>query len=256
MTVLEPMAMIVPSWPAPERVQAYLTTREGGFSAAPWESLNLAAHVGDDAHTVGCNRERLIAKLDGVTRIQWLTQVHGKGVVEAVDDGNAPRADAVWTGAKGVACAVLTADCLPILVCDRDATVVAAVHAGWRGLAAGVIGSTLATLAVEPRRLLAYLGPAICSRCFEVGPEVRECFLAGAGNRLHREAVEGCFQRSAGRPGHYLADLCELARGQLLDFGVGAVYGGKRCTVEQPDRFYSYRRDGRTGRQAALIYLK
>lgn len=248
--------MIVPDWPVDKRVQARLTTRNGGFSSAPWDSFNLALHVDDDELTVQRNRLQLVEYLPGVDRIQWLNQVHGKCVVEASDIDQAPEADAVWTREAGVACAVLTADCLPVLICDRAATVVAAVHAGWRGLASRVIATTLASLDVDPGELLAYLGPAICGNCFEVGPEVRSIFLDTAMSQAHQRWLKDCFQLAPGRPGHYLADLYRLARGELLELGLTAVFGGELCTVEQPESFYSYRRDGRTGRQVALIYLR
>ncbi|MEH6542653.1 MAG: peptidoglycan editing factor PgeF [Porticoccaceae bacterium] len=253
-----------PSWPVPKGVQAYLSTRQGGCSSAPWDTLNLGAHVGDAAQAVQRNREDLLNALakSGDTQFerqlkaQWLDQEHGTTVVEARGDGEVRRADAAWTRHSGVVCAVMTADCLPILICDRDASVVAAVHAGWRGLAAGVIGSTVTALAVEPQHLLAYLGPVICARCFEVGPEVRERFLEGAKDNVQRAGIAECFQASPARAGHYLADLVKLARGQLLALGVADIYGGEMCTVESPESFYSYRRDGDTGRQAALIYLE
>lgn len=247
-----------PNWPAPKGVRAYLTTREGGCSSAPWDGLNLASHVGDDLGAVQNNRKQVFEKLEGATQLQWLEQVHGTTVVEARYNDAVPRADATWSREPGVVCAVQTADCLPVLLCDRDATVVAAVHAGWRGLAAGVIRSTIASLSalsIKPQQLLAYLGPAICARCFEVGPEVRARFLEGAGDAQQRESIATCFQPAPERRDHYLADLSGLARGQLFALGVQDVYGGELCTMEMPDTYYSYRRDGCTGRQAALIYL-
>lgn len=252
------------NWPAPKGVRAYLSTRQGGCSSAPWDTLNLATHVGDEAQAVQRNREGLLnaltkpgdAQSERQLKAQWLNQVHGTTAVEARGDGEVRRADAAWTRHSGVVCAVMTADCLPILICDRDASVVAAVHAGWRGLAAGVIGSTVTALAVEPQHLLAYLGPAICACCFEVGPEVRERFLEGAKDGVQRAGIAECFQASPARVGHYLANLVELARGQLLALGIVDIYGGEMCTVEAPETFYSYRRDGDTGRQAALIYLE
>ena len=262
--IVKPLDLIIPDWPAPEGVRACISTRSGGDSAMPWASLNLATHVGDDLRTVQSNRERLVAGLNSSMQIQWLDQVHGTSSVQARDDGAVPRADAAWSRTPGLACAVLTADCLPILICDREASVVAAIHAGWRGLAAGVIRSTLDTLAAKPQGLLAYLGPAICSRCFEVGAEVRECFLKGGGDRswdsswdsAQVAAVEACFQASPQRADHYLADLPGLARAQLRALGVNDIYGGDLCTLEMPELFYSYRRDGCTGRQAALIFLE
>ncbi len=256
---LELTKILVPDWPAPKQVRACLTTRVGGMSRKPWDALNLATHVGDDPDTVQRNRELLAAALgDSATpiRFQWLDQVHGTDVVEAIGDEAVRRADALWTRTPGVACAVLTADCLPILICDRGGTLVAAVHAGWRGLAAGVIQSAIRSLGVNPGGLLAYLGPAICARCYEVGSEVRQQFLGNAHDRKRRAQIENCFRVSRKGGGYYWVDLYQLARGQLEEIGVHEIYGGDLCTVEEPERFYSYRREGRTGRQAALIWLE
>ncbi len=242
--------LIMPDWPAPANVFALSTGREGGVSRGGFASLNLGDHVGDDEEAVARNRSRLMAALPAGTRVQWLAQAHGNRVVLAGEGEAPPVADASWSGRPGQACAVLTADCLPVLLCSRDGALVAAAHAGWRGLAAGILETTVAALPAPPGTLLAWLGPAIGPAAFEVGPEVRDA-LAAAGTG---QDVEGCFRPSPGRPGHFLADLYGLARLQLAALGVGAVYGGDFCTLSEKQRFYSYRRDGPgCGRMASLI---
>ena len=235
---------IVPAWPAPARVKACITTRAGGVSVAPFDSLNLGTHVGDDPVAVKKNRQRLVSQLG--CKPAWLQQVHGLGVVEAVPEMLA-EADASWTATPGIACTVMTADCLPALFCDRSGSRVAAAHAGWRGLAAGVLEATLDALAVAPEDTLVWLGPAIGPQAFEVGTEVREAFLA-----QHAQA-EQAFSASL-NPGRYMADIYQLARIRLAARGVDAVYGGDCCTYSDP-RFYSYRRSAQTGRFASLIWL-
>lgn len=235
---------IVPDWPAPARVKACITTRAGGVSVAPFDSLNLGTHVGDDPVAVKKNRQRLLSQLG--CKPAWLQQVHGIDVVEAAPDTLA-EADASWTATPGIACTVMTADCLPALFCDRNGTRVAAAHAGWRGLAAGVLEATLDALAVAPEDTLVWLGPAIGPQAFEVGAEVREAFVG-----QHAQAAQA-FGESL-NPGRYMADIYELARIRLAARGVAAVYGGGFCTYSDP-RFYSYRRAARTGRFASLIWL-
>lgn len=238
---------IEPDWPAPAHVLALSTTRTGGVSAGPWRSLNLGDHVGDSAQAVAANRQRLHQLLPGGARVQWLRQVHGCTVVEAGRE-RAPEADACWSSAPGWLCAVLTADCLPLLLTDRAGTAVAAVHAGWRGLCEGVIEAAVHALPCAPDSLMAWLGPAIGPGAFEVGPEVRQAFLR------HAADADACFDVSPVQ-GRYLADLYGLARQRLAAMGVTAVYGGGRCTLSEPEQFYSYRRDGQTGRMATLIGL-
>jgi purine-nucleoside/S-methyl-5'-thioadenosine phosphorylase / adenosine deaminase len=263
--------IIEADWPAPASVTALCTTRAGGASAAPFDSFNLAEHVGDAPGAVRANRQRLRAALPPGSRIQWLQQVHGIRVVRAdAAPGDCPEADASWTRERGLACAVMTADCLPVLFCDRAGTVVAAAHAGWRGLAGGVLEATVAAMEVPGASLMAWLGPAIGPAAFEVGAEVREAFYTSLDNGSRgadvsaetsraaedglRQQVAECF-RPAGRPGHFLADLYALARLRLARLGVAAVYGGGACTWQDAGRFYSYRRDGRTGRMASLVLL-
>ncbi len=235
---------LTPDWPAPAWVRACVTTRSGGVSLAPFDSFNLGEHVEDDPIAVAKNRQRLLSLLG--CKPAWLRQVHGTAVVQA-EPGEVLEADASWTAAPGIACTIMTADCLPVLFCDRAGTRVAAAHAGWRGLAAGVLEATLDTLAVAPDEVLVWLGPAIGAQAFEVGGEVREAFIA-----VHPQAA-AAFDPSA-NPGRYMADICQLARIRLAARGVTAVYGGGFCTHSDP-RFYSYRRAARTGRFASLIWL-
>lgn len=238
---------IRPDWPAPARVQAAVTTRVGGFSRGAYGSLNLAGHVGDDAQAVRQNRALLKQALDLPAEPVWLQQVHG---VEAIDAAQAPAgacADASYTDRPGVVCAVLSADCLPLFLCDTQGTRVALVHAGWRGLAAGVIENGVHALHTPPSQLLAWLGPAIGARAFEVGPEVRARFLD--------EDARAAQAFTPGRNDHWYADLCALARQRLQRLGVEQMYGGRFCTVRERDRFFSYRRDGECGRMASLIWL-
>lgn len=258
-------AWIVPDWPAPARVRALSTTRAGGVSAGPYGpgdgsagGLNLGTHVGDDPDAVAANRAQLAGHLPAMPR--WLEQVHGCGVAtadEASDEASEglPRADASVSTAPGHVCAIMTADCLPVLLCNTEGTVVGAAHAGWRGLCDGVIEATLAQMAARAgtsSQWLAWLGPAIGPQAFEVGAEVRDAFLQQALPE-ERAAVEAAFV--AGAPGKYLADLYALARTRLARAGCTQVYGGNACTVSDPDRFYSYRRDRTTGRMATLVWL-
>lgn len=236
---------LIPDWPAPANVRACVSTRAGGVSQAPFDSFNLGDHVGDDPAAVAENRRRL-EQAQGC-RPAWLSQVHGIEVVEA-DLSRVATADANWSATPGIACAVLTADCLPALFCDRAGTRVAAAHAGWRGLAGGVLEATLDKLAVPAAEVLVWLGPAIGPQAFEVGPEVREAFLAE-----HAEAA-AAFVPSV-NAGRYMADIYQLARIRLAARGVTAVYGGGLCTFSDTGRFYSYRRNPRTGRQASLVWL-
>ena len=246
---------IEPDWPAPANVLALSTSRRGGCSAAPFASLNLGHHVGDSAAAVAANRGILSAALPAGTDIQWLSQVHGTRVVIAGEDGEYPQADAAWSRHPNKACAVLTADCLPVLFCSITGDRVAAAHAGWRGLLDGVLEATVAAMGLNPDQILAWMGPAIGPKAFEVGPEVREKYLAAAPV-VDKALVEACFHPSAVSPGHYFADLYALARLRLRAVGVTGVFGGGYCTFSDSDRFFSYRRDGRTGRMASLILMR
>jgi YfiH family protein len=227
-------------------VRAAQSTRLGGVSVAPFDSLNLAEHTDDDLAAIAENRRRLRQYLNLPAEPVWLTQVHGIEAVPAA--GGSTCADAVWSQRPGEVCAIMSADCLPVLFCDRAGEVVAAAHAGWRGLVGGVLEATIAAMDRPPQRLLAWLGPAIGPAAFEVGEEVRQQFL------LNDPAASACFQPSP--QGRWLADLYALARRRLQRAGVEAIYGGGFCTLSQPELFFSYRRDGRTGRMASLIWLE
>lgn len=235
---------LLPDWPAPANVCACVTTRAGGVSQVPFDSLNLGDHVEDGAQAVAQNRQLLVDNLH--CQPAWLSQVHGITVVEA-NPQHVAQADASWSSTPGIASAVLTADCLPALFCDRAGTRVAAAHAGWRGLAGGVLEATLTALAVPSGEVLVWLGPAIGPAAFEVGAEVREAFIAH-----HPQAAEAFVSGNA--PGKFMADIFALARIRLAAQGVTHVYGGSFCTVSDP-RFFSYRRAARTGRFASLIWL-
>jgi YfiH family protein len=237
--------MILPDWPAPARVKCLMTTRAGGVSQAPWGSLNLGDHVGDDPAHVAANRARLCRQLPAEPG--WLRQVHSARVVE-LGRGSNREADAALTRQSKQVCAILTADCLPVLLCDRAGSVVAAAHAGWRGLADDVLEATVAAMRVPPGEVLAWMGAAIGPQAFEVGDEVRQAFVA-----QHAEASVAFVPQPM--PGKWLADIYQLARIRLKHAGVQAIYGGGRCTFNEADSFYSYRRDGVTGRMAALIWL-
>lgn len=240
--------LLVPDWPAPSAVHAAITTRKGGVSRPPFDSLNLAQHVGDDPVAVAENRARLTAAARLPATPVWLDQVHGTRVLDCARPGPDRKADAAISERRGEVCVVMTADCLPVLLCNSAGSRVAAVHAGWRGLAGGVIEAALAGFTDPADQLLAWLGPAIGPDAFEVGPEVRERFLR------HDPAADNGFQQ--GRPGHWLADIYQLARLRLQRAGVGFIGGGDYCTVTDRERFYSYRRDGVTGRMASLIWIE
>ncbi|WP_313044356.1 peptidoglycan editing factor PgeF [Pseudomonas sp.] len=236
---------LIPDWPAPARVKACVTTRAGGVSLAPFDSLNLGDHVEDSLEAVLENRRRLSDAFD--IQPAWLRQVHGTQVVEA-DPGRTVEADGSWTSTAGIACTSMTADCLPALFCNRAGTRVAAAHAGWRGLAAGVMEAAFESLDSAPADVLVWLGPAIGPQAFEVGPEVREVFM----QQLPATAEAFVPSHNAGK---FMADIYQLARLRLGVRGVSAVYGGGLCTVTDP-RFFSYRRSPRTGRFASLIWLE
>lgn len=247
--------LIAADWPAPAQVHACVSTRHGGCSAAPRDSLNLAQHVGDDPAAVARNRRILAAALGLPAEPAWLEQVHGCAVVEARCDGIVRTGDAAYTSTAGVVCAVMTADCLPVLLTDCAGTQVAAVHCGWRGLAASVLAATVARFACPGTELIAWLGPAISQRAFEVGPEVRAAFLAPCREEPSRAAVRAAFLPAHDGAPSYHADLYALARIALAELGVSRVYGGGFCTFGSPELFYSYRRDGVTGRMASLIWI-
>jgi len=234
-----------PDWPAPANVKALVTTRDGGVSGGPYASLNLGLHVGDAPAAVERNRALLRARLPAEPR--WLDQLHGTDVADAREAGPV-RADASVATRPGTVCAVMTADCLPVLFCNDRGTVVAAAHAGWRGLAAGVLDATVARMGERPENLLAWLGPAIGPRAFEVGDDVRDCFV-------EEDPLAAAAFKPTGAPGKWRGDLFMLARLRLRELGIARTYGGEICTYFSPDRFFSYRRDGTTGRFASVVWL-
>ncbi|WP_346833551.1 peptidoglycan editing factor PgeF [Pseudomonas abietaniphila] len=235
---------LIPDWPAPVGIKACVTTRAGGISLAPFDSFNLGDHVDDDPVAVAHNRALLTSRLH--TQPAWLKQVHGINIVEA-SPAEVLQADASWSQTPGVACTIMTADCLPALFCNRQGTQVAAAHAGWRGLAAGVLEAAVDSFADAPSEVMVWLGPAIGPQAFEVGPEVRDAFIA-----THPETVEA-FVPSV-NAGKFMADIYQLARLRLAAYGVTAVYGGGLSTYND-ERFFSYRRGARTGRFASLVWI-
>lgn len=238
------MKRIEPDWSLGQRVGAFTTTRHGGVSEGPWASMNIGTSNGDDAGAVATNRTRLVAELPAEPR--WLRQVHGSRVVHLADWQPGIEADAAWTDRPGEVVAIQTADCLPILLADRDATFVAGIHGGWRSLAGGIIGETLSALPVDGSALVAWIGPAICGRCYQVGSEVREAF----------GKVDPALLEAFGPDGdRWLADLKWIAAKQLRDAGATA-FDCQRCTFEDEDDFYSFRRDRGAGRMASLIWLE
>jgi polyphenol oxidase len=247
-----PLQVIAPDWPAPPAVRAAFTLRMGGVSAAPFDSLNVGAHVGDAGAAVAENRRRVRVQLRLPVEPSWLEQVHGIEVADldaASARSSAPQltADAAIARGAGSVCVMQVADCMPVLFAARDGCAVAAAHAGWRGLAAGVLEATVAGLAIAPAGLIAWLGPAIGPAHFEVGGEVRAAFLG------HDAAAAAAF--TANTRGRWQCDLAALARRRLNAAGVTAVFGGGWCTYSDPLRFFSYRRAGQCGRMAALIWL-
>tara|TARA_B100002003_G_scaffold94232_1_gene87846 strand:+ start:1928 stop:2701 length:774 start_codon:yes stop_codon:yes gene_type:complete len=241
-----------PDWSAPDRVRAVSTTRASGVSERPWNSLNLGSHVEDEPKHVQENRRRLAESIGlGGDRIGWLNQVHGTEIVELTPNnvGQAAKADASYTRHPGIACAILTADCLPVILADSEGAVVGAAHCGWRSLCGGIVENLVSAMVVAPETLQAWLGPAIGPDSFEVGPEVRDAFIK------HNPEAAAAFETEGARPGHFMADIYALATLRLNHLGVSSVTGGGLCTVQDSDRFFSYRRDGQTGRMATLIWL-
>lgn len=247
-TMLSSPSWFVPDWPVPEGVRSLITTRHGGVSQGVYSSLNLGNHLGDDPCAVAANRALLksVLERDPV----WLEQIHGTRVVDAArfhSGDQPPQADAAFSRKTGVLCVVMTADCLPVLFCDDSGSVVAAAHAGWRGLLAGVLEETVAAMGVPGKHLMAYLGPAIGPRAFEVGDEVRSAFVSVD------EGAAAAFRPSPA--GKWLADIYLLARQRLAGQGIERIFGGSFCTVSEADRFFSYRRNGQTGRMASMVWL-
>jgi YfiH family protein len=240
-----PHDWIRPQWPAPARVRSLITTRNGGHSTGAFATLNLGLRCDDDLQAVEANRAALARHLPQPPR--WLHQVHGPKAVNADALDGEVDADASFARKTGTVCAIMIADCMPVLLCDERGETVGAAHAGWRGLSAGVIENTVGAMQIEPSRLLAYLGPAIGPAAFEVGDDVRDAFMA------NDRAASVAFKPQGN--GKWLADLFTLGRQRLAACGVTRIHGGTDCTVSDPRRFYSYRRDKTTGRMAALIWL-
>lgn len=234
---------LVPDWPAPNNIHAVTTLRTGGLSTGCYASLNPATHVGDDLNVVAQNRKIIRESLALPTEPVWLQQVHSNIAVDSAKVESVQHADASYSHAANVVCTVMTADCLPLLVCSTDGACVAAIHAGWRGLLDGIITNTIT--AMSTNNLLVWLGPAIGPDCFEVGGEVREAFIEKSA------AFARAFKQHGDR---WLADIYQLARIELRTLGIDKVYGGDFCTVTEHERFYSYRRDKETGRMASLIW--
>ncbi|MGA9666496.1 MAG: peptidoglycan editing factor PgeF [Gallionella sp.] len=237
--------LIFPDWPAPANVKSLQTTRLGGCSSAPYDSLNLGDHVGDAPLAVARNRMLLNTRLP--SEPVWLNQVHGTAVADADLASCLPQADACIARHRDAVCVVMTADCLPVLLCDTQGSVVGAAHAGWKGLANGVIEATVQAMDVAPQNLMAWLGPAIGQPAFEVGEEVRAVFV-DADPRAAEAFMPG-------KSGKWLADIYKLARLRLNALGIANVHGGGYCTYGERERFFSYRRDGMTGRMGTFIWL-
>jgi len=256
------LELIIPDWPAPASVKAAVTTRKGGGSEAPYDSFNLANHVGDDELAVVLNRELLKGSLGLSAEPAWLKQTHSDIVVDAsiysIESGS--DADASFSTEKGKACVVLTADCLPILLCNKQGTWVMAVHAGWQGLAKRMVEAAVAAYPGDKGDVMAWLGPAIGPHAFEVQNDVVEACTADLTPAQKKIFTKKCFKPVEGKEGYFLGDLYELGKQRLHKCGVQAVYGGGFCTYTDAERFYSYRRDGvggekATGRMASLIWL-
>jgi len=241
------LTTIYPDWPAPDNIKAISTSRQGGFSLPPYDALNLSEHVGDDINTVNKNRELLLIQAELPEPPRWLKQVHGTTVSLASNWQQDDEADAIITDHINQVCPIMTADCLPLLLCNQQGDMVAAIHAGWRGLAAGIIEKTLTQFNCPSQQIMAWLGPAIGPTKFEVGTDVFAEFTAQSRH------AHLAFQQTDSN--HYLADIYLLAKQRLKASGVSDIYGGEHCTVSDSTRFFSYRRDGITGRMASMIWI-
>ncbi len=230
-------------WPAPANVQAFTTTKMGGFSKDAWSSMNLGQRCGDKPAAVQRNREKLVSQLPAAPK--WLQQVHGRRVLtHSLVGSETPKADAMVSFSPGQVCAILTADCLPVLFCNRAGNRIAAAHAGWRGLAQGVLQAAAKQMDEAPGEIMAWLGPAIGPKVYQVGEDVRQAFAQEHGIY---------FRKNGDR---WSLDLCGVARRMLTQLGIAAVYGGHFCTFSDSERFFSFRRDGVTGRMASVIWLE
>jgi len=239
--------LIFPDWPAPETIKALSTKRRGGFSLPPYDDFNLGTHVGDEPNTVIKNRGYLVDIAQLPESPRWLNQIHGTRVINSNDWQLNMDADAIISQQNNHICTIMTADCLPLLLCNKQGDTVAAIHAGWRGLAAGIIEKTIAEFRCAPQDILVWLGPAIGPTQFEVGPDVYQTFT-----RHSAKAIQAFQQTDAT---HYLADIYLLARQRLIALGVSAIFGGDLCTASDKQHFFSYRRDNVTGRMASMIWI-
>ena len=240
-------SLIYPDWPAPENIKAISTTRIGGFSLPPYDELNLADHVDDNPDAVNKNRVYLGELADLPESPRWLSQIHETRVLNSHDWQPDVQADAMISNSLNHICTTMTADCLPILLCTQQGDTVAAIHAGWRGLAAGIIEQTINKFSCAPQNIIAWLGPAIGPTQFEVGTEVYQLFTHDCPK------AKQAFQQTDSS--HYLANIYCLARQHLTKLGITAIYGGNYCTVTDKQLFFSYRRDGVTGRMASMIWI-
>lgn len=239
--------LLIPRWPAPHWIKAYTTTRYGGFSQAPFDSLNVGLHVGDNPDCVLKNRRRLQSSLGLKKQLLWLEQVHGNTVISADHPINTLVADAIYSKKEHTVCAVQTADCLPLLICSISSYCIAAVHAGWKGLSNSVIENAILALGCHPRDLLVWLGPAIGPQAFIVGEDVVEAFIE------KDQAAQSAFHVIDNNK--WRANLYKLAKQRLHKLGIDTVYGGEYCTYTDLKRFFSYRRDQVTGRMLSFIWI-
>ena len=244
------MKTIIPNWNVPPHIQAFTTTREGGVSLPPFDSFNLGDHVEDDKSAVKTNRTLLVEKFNLPYFPLFLTQTHSTRVITVPYEGNDLEADAVYTNQPNQVCLVMTADCLPVLFTNKQGTEVAAAHAGWRGLCDGVLEETVKCFQSAPEEIIAWFGPAIGPNAFQVGKEVIEQFMA------FDPIAETAFRPDPNESGKYLGNLYQIATQRLNKLGVTQIYGGEHCTFNEKERFFSYRRDGKTGRMASLIWIK
>ena len=251
-------SFLVPDWPAPDSIGAAVSLRSGGISKAPYLTNNMALHVGDNSVKVHKNRTNLGDRLKLKSIPVWLDQVHGNDVIYAPDIAVSCKADGSFSDKPDVVCAVLTADCLPILICNESGTEVAAIHAGWRSLSSGIVRNALTHFSAPCRTIMAFLGPAIGQNVYEVGAEVKAEFESNALSKSHQRQISDAFfpNHLNIKAGSYMADLYKLARAEFLACGVASVYGGNSCAFSDSERFYSYRRDPITGRNASLIWIK
>jgi hypothetical protein len=249
MSLVAQFMMIKADWNAPDNIEALVTTRRGGVSSKPFDDFNLATHVGDEPQVVRQNRQLLAENIEPGLSLQWLQQQHGIRVVRAEDCDKLPEADAIVSRQSGIACCILTADCLPIFLTSKNGDEVAVIHAGWRGLAQGILKATIDQMNTPAIQIMIWFGPAIGPCHFEVGSEVRSAFKENTATEYN------CFKPTH-QEGKYMADLYGIAKAQATSAGVVDINGGDYCTYCTPELFYSYRREGVTGRMASLIYIK